>query len=352
VKTLTHSLELITPCFCGGARPDVQTEIRAPSIRGQLRWWFRVLGGFKSLAAKPVPEQERVVFGDADPAKAVGSGLIVRVKAIEPRRLKSRVAKDADGMQAPAGSDRGYLLFPLRGTRRAVFDGPQLPRFDLEAVWRGDPILWEDIQALLAIYGHLGSIGFRARRAMGALAFQGNAPPLGPAFQRFDVAQRITVKSLAARNANEAVTVLARWLRGWRSYGRTQDLRRTPQRGPGFKWARNDHDAAHHRNIPETYRPALGLPIMQSFAAGGQPVCWDYNPANRGEPKGHFASPILLRPYRAVPNQWQALVIFVDARQWPAGKKVFIDGQPRAVSLALYEAMRNDPRLEPVEFLR
>jgi len=40
----TYTLELITPCFCAGADP-AQAEIRAPSIRGQLRWWFRVLGG-------------------------------------------------------------------------------------------------------------------------------------------------------------------------------------------------------------------------------------------------------------------------------------------------------------------
>lgn len=42
----TYDLEIITPCFCAGADP-AQAEIRAPSIRGQLRWWFRVLGGSK-----------------------------------------------------------------------------------------------------------------------------------------------------------------------------------------------------------------------------------------------------------------------------------------------------------------
>lgn len=63
MKSETFHLELITPCFCGGAEPEKQAEIRAPSIRGQLRWWFRTLGGFKSLAPMPVHEQEAMVFG-------------------------------------------------------------------------------------------------------------------------------------------------------------------------------------------------------------------------------------------------------------------------------------------------
>ena len=49
-----YTVELITPCFCAGA-DQTTAEIRAPSIRGELRWWFRVLGG--------TPEQERAVFG-------------------------------------------------------------------------------------------------------------------------------------------------------------------------------------------------------------------------------------------------------------------------------------------------
>jgi len=40
-------------------------------------------------------------------------------------------------------------------------------------------------------------------------------------------------------------------------------------------------------------------------------------------------------------------VIFVDAHKWPAGKRVFLNGQERDVSLDLYEAMKADPALMP-----
>ncbi len=343
MKTITAALELITPCFCGGAQPEVQAEVRAPSIRGQLRWWFRILGGFKSLASRSLPEQENFVFGFAGSVKAESSRLLVRVRGASSAPT-SVVAKDAEALRAGAGTDLGYLLFPLQRIRRAVFEPPQLPRFELQLVWRGEPPLGDDLQALVTIYGHLGSLGFRSRRAFGALAFQETAPPLAPAFQRFTASQRLIVKKLAAQSANDAVTVLARWLRGWRAYSRIQDRRRPEPRGPGFKWAKSDHDAAYQHHIPETYRPALGLPIHQHFSTRGRPVEWRFNPVSpHGE--GRFASPVILRPYRAGPHQWQALVIFVDSRQWPAGKKVFIDGQPRPVTTALYQAMKHDSAL-------
>jgi CRISPR/Cas system CMR-associated protein Cmr1 (group 7 of RAMP superfamily) len=39
-----YQIKLVTPLFSCGANQD-SPEIRAPSIRGQLHWWFRALGG-------------------------------------------------------------------------------------------------------------------------------------------------------------------------------------------------------------------------------------------------------------------------------------------------------------------
>src|SRR5215470_1516467 len=40
----TYNLTFITPCFFAGANQAV-AELRPSAIRGQLRWWFRALGG-------------------------------------------------------------------------------------------------------------------------------------------------------------------------------------------------------------------------------------------------------------------------------------------------------------------
>jgi CRISPR type III-B/RAMP module RAMP protein Cmr1 len=64
----TYNLELITPCFCAGANP-AHAEIRPASIRGQLRWWFRALGG--------TSENEALIFGAV--SKKTSSASAVRI---------------------------------------------------------------------------------------------------------------------------------------------------------------------------------------------------------------------------------------------------------------------------------
>src|SRR5438067_1221906 len=109
MNTKTFHLELITPCFCGGAEPEKQAEIRAPSIRGQLRWWFRTLGGFKSLAQnKTVQEQEAMIFGSTAGDEARAGKLILRVNG---RGLVSSV-KDGQEMGHPNFSPPAFLTFP------------------------------------------------------------------------------------------------------------------------------------------------------------------------------------------------------------------------------------------------
>ncbi len=393
MKTEIFHLELITPCFCGGAEPDKQAEIRAPSIRGQLRWWFRTLGGFTSLAPMPVREQEALIFGSTAGDEGRAGRLVLRiVNAPQP----SLVTKDDSEFKAPVGSDRGYLAFPLRSKRdrqtkavteykgRALYDSEDrsgkptpLPAFDLQVIWRGDRSLADDITALLVTFGNLGSLGFRSRRALGALAIKNSPISLSQALDRFSGGDQIRrgIKEILKRpgehqpfrhqNAGDCIVSLARWLKDWRSHGRSVDhataARPNPPHNSGFDpYAKNDHDRGVHAGQSPgqptdiTYRPALGLPIIQFFSSGKPQIDWNQkwdaekarrNRSYKGE--GRFASPVLLRPHRDAQGNWHALVIFVDAHQWPAGKRVFLNGQPRAVSLDLYQAMKNDPALRP-----
>jgi hypothetical protein len=202
---------------------------------------------------------------------------------------------------------------------------------------------------------------------MGALAFKGAPPDLQSALKRFSKPEAIRVRELAdgndptkkePRNAEDAVLELGFWLKDWRSHGRTVEHRSAkppnPPHNMGFDpFAKNDHDrgaaslTGKGRSTDVTYRPAIGLPIIQRFQNGGT-VSWDesWNPqCHKGE--GRFASPVLLRPHRDAQGKWHALVIFVDAHKWPVDKKVYLNGQERSVSLGLYEAMKEDARLKP-----
>lgn len=67
-RTTLH-LEIVTPCFLGGADQTSTAEWRAASVRGQLRWWFRaVAGGAFDGDLKRVRRAEAALFGSTKQA--------------------------------------------------------------------------------------------------------------------------------------------------------------------------------------------------------------------------------------------------------------------------------------------
>lgn len=351
----TFEIEIITPCFCAGALPEHRAEIRVPSIRGQLRWWFRVLGGFKN------PISEETIFGAA--AGDEGTSGMLQLQIQQP--IASADRRNAEDLGGGMNSDLGYALFPLRpfggsdGKRGVMKEGTT---FSLIVTWRGNSTNWHDIASLVTVWANLGSLGFRSRRTMGALMLR-NASLMLPA--ALDALKNgIDVRSIP-RNAGgtwrnvegawrEVAGDLLKWYRGWRQHGRTQDLRPgnhagMPPENAGFAYAKRDHDIGYQ--LPSAakqpaFRPALGLPIIQRTGNGTKNWEWNWN-TQRRRAEGRFASPILLRPHRDASENWHALVIFVDAMKWPANKQVFLNGQPRTVSSDLYDAMKNDCQLSP-----
>jgi CRISPR/Cas system CMR-associated protein Cmr1 (group 7 of RAMP superfamily) len=352
MKIGTFEIEIITPCFCGGAEPEKRAEIRAPSIRGQLRWWFRTLGGFKSLAPMPVAQQEAAIFGSTAGDQGQAARLVVRTVA---RQIVANV-RDGQELGHPNFSAPAFLTFPVQSREK---DGQKTQYagrgvlieavFDLVVLWRGQGDRWDDITALVAVFGHLGALGFRGRRAMGALAFNSNPPcRLDEALPRFSRSNSLLVKTLPASSAKNAITVLGAWLKSCRAHGRSGQ-NDAEQKSPYFKFAKRDHDIGY--KMPATqrlpaFRPALGLPIIQRTRNGTNTWDWNWN-SSRQKGEGRFASPVLLRPHRDAQGKWHALVIFVDERKWPVGKKVLLNGQSRDVSLDFYEAMKRDTNLKP-----
>lgn len=389
MKSETFHLELITPCFCGGSEPDKQAEIRASSIRGQLRWWFRTLGGFKSLDPTPVRDQEALIFGSTAGDEGRAGKLIIRVS--EP--VVSANQQNADDLGATMNTPLGYALFPLRTTpdndgRRGIL--VEQTRFSVETIWCGETRLFDHVRSLVAMWAHLGCLGFRGRRTVGALRLLEPVMAYPEPLKVFAKPNAITVHELKQHGFKDwraCSEALLKWYRSWRHHGQMwrrwdKHIRRwlnipasQQQQNRslvGFRWARRDHNEGldvqgtgapnpdperPHGQPGETFRPALGLPIIQYFSSLGSSkgplprraatVNWGTALKGDNDSQGRFASPVLLRPHCDAQGNWHALVIFVDARRWPQGKPVFLNGQPRAVSLALYEAMKNDPALKP-----
>lgn len=158
MKNETFTLELITPCFCAGA-DQAAAEFRAPSIRGKLRWWFRVLGGSFNDEAR--------VFGSVAGENGQASAIIVRVLALADK-------KPWQPINFAGGSNTGYLLYFAKASgngARWKKEGalPEGAKLSLQVLWRRDvpPACKELFDLALDSFLMLGSLGLRSTRGLG-----------------------------------------------------------------------------------------------------------------------------------------------------------------------------------------
>ena len=161
---IEKKLTLITPCFCAGANQNV-AELRAPSIRGQLRWWFRVLGG--------TLEQEKELFGGVhDGTKA--SKIVVRVR-VKEEEIKHGKPEDLPQQNRPL-----YYIFHfvrVSGDRRRYEPAGWLKEgtpFTVEILSRLPMTDEQERQFLMAwnAFVKFGGLGYRQTRGLGAFALE------------------------------------------------------------------------------------------------------------------------------------------------------------------------------------
>ncbi len=174
-------ITFITPCFCRGAdcSPSGFPEIRPPSIRGQLHWWFRALGG--SYA------DENVIFGNVH-GEAKASKLVVRVLSpLTPRTEQSPTLPHKSG--GPAAPKQavavGESFDLLLSTRLGGLTS------ELEAMF----------SKALEAWLHMGALGLRATRGGGN--FNWEEQPDTPEEYEAAVARIIQGSSLQATLLNK-----------------------------------------------------------------------------------------------------------------------------------------------------
>lgn len=177
--TRTYEIELITPMFGGGSKPgevDRDFPIRATSIRGQLRHWWRLTHGLSLGSAMWRREEE--IFGSME----FPSSLEICVSNCSKPDLVSATVFDRFGPEA-------YVLFPAdEGKHNIVRQGLT---FALTVKWSNiDKLkqrrqaqkrsrekappndiadLTPDIEDALATWLTLGGLGARTRRGCGAV---------------------------------------------------------------------------------------------------------------------------------------------------------------------------------------
>ena len=170
LRSVEVELEAVTPLWIGGA--SRQAELRPPSVRGHLRFWFRALaGGLLGEELRTVCEAESAVFGNTTRASSV----VVRLFG-SPRTGVSVVGET---QQLPG---LAYMFWSVLQQRRdAILPGERFrlrlnsrpfPFAPVEVVGRtlGMTESFEMAAASLWLLVRLGGVGARMRRGAGGMS--------------------------------------------------------------------------------------------------------------------------------------------------------------------------------------
>lgn len=181
-QEITKELTFITSALLAGADQN-KPEIRAPSIRGALRWWFRVLAG-----ERDVRKEEEELFGSVHGADGpVASAISVRVEdAAIKNNQKAVPLPPYIGYFAQASGNKQGVHRTEAG--HYIGEGSTFT-LKIRAVRPVRPERWARLEEAVRAFVWVGALGLRATRGFGRLA-EPKHLPTARAFRRWARALR------------------------------------------------------------------------------------------------------------------------------------------------------------------
>lgn len=324
-----YEIELITPMYGGGVVAGVNEQerpIRVPSIRGQLRFWWRATRGTAFTSLEELKKREAAIWGSTERS----SPTWVRVACDSYNQVRERAANYGFEKYGP----ETYALFP------AVNNGQNLVKEGLKFTVSLRCLKEHEVDVHCAVWAwvNFGGLGARTRKGCGALFCRELAPKNAETFgtwlkenlQRYGVTSSVvsklpylSKKILFGKAEGAALTAWSKGLaaikefRQGKGFARGKGSEGRPGRSywpepDTIRRALKSHAPAHtpDPNKPDGFPRALfGLPIVFHFRderAG--------DPSTEAYPKGkkRMASPVLIRPLRTQDNQVVPAVVFLE----------------------------------------
>ncbi len=271
-KVETRTYRFLTPVFGGGVegrgagkRYDERTPVRVPSIRGQLRFWWRACNPRRITDWKELREVEASIFGSASQP---GNVSLTVKSSTSYKKVDIRKAKIA------------YGAFPLLNEGAdtlETFDGT----FELHLRYPTDQRA-KDVQAALWGWAHFGGYGGRTRRGFGAIEQieRGGLLSIEDGWDQYVGGERVSWPHLdRQRSAVLASCPASSAKTGLDALGELLEL---------YKGIRQKRSGRPYRPEPDTIRRIFQFinhnnpPKMTLVAASAK----------------RFASPLILRPHR------------------------------------------------------
>lgn len=335
---------LVTPMYGGGVKagePDADMPIRVSAIRGQLRFWWRLLNRAKHPDGPALFRAERDVWG----------GLGGNEKDVKASKVLLRIESQLGRDKFVDFDKAGIPSYAIAVARTGKTDNPKVLKsgatFDLVLTRSHDcsDDEWKSVDDALRWWACFGGLGARTRRGLGAVAVEGITPVTQDEAERMGC--RLVLDGNVHTDSIVAWTAAVKKLADFRQS--VPLARRAPLPGsnsPGGRSHWPEPDAI--RRITNTHRkksakvgayeftpqhPAgnvfprafFGLPIIFHFKnikadkidEKGKYIeyrdqCFDpydvrLRPAGVGCDR--MASPLIVRPYRLVSGQFVAAAL-------------------------------------------
>ncbi len=295
VRPLTATLELITPMYGGGVQPgeiDRELPVRPSAVRGQLRYWWRLLNARPST--KQLFEAESELWGGIRKSGPRASRVSVGARA-EPATQRELVKW---GAKFPSYA----LVLDSRAEPELLRPGY---RFGLEVSFCPSVTPQQRAQVVEAVrwWASFAGLGARTRRGLGAVRVVESAGDLMPV-ERSDVESRggrLVLRTSSAKT--EAVGAWAEAVRALEQFRQGVGVGRRQGKGRGkVPGASNWPEASTLRRLSRG--PGSGSAGMEFFprASFGLPIVFQFKGEMsdltlKPEGRDRMASPLVLRPY-------------------------------------------------------
>lgn len=175
METVKFEIEVVTPMFIAGAMQK-DSEMRAPAIKGLLRWWWRAANGHRTLAELKKAESD--IFGSTERRSAFSMilGGIENIKTVrEGLPSGKKVMAKSKGNTFPI-SIIDYLAFGIaeysKEKKGNVYNRPHIEpgtKFDL-IIRIYDDAYRESILMALNLLCRYGGLGAKSRNGFGCLS--------------------------------------------------------------------------------------------------------------------------------------------------------------------------------------
>ncbi|MEJ5233711.1 MAG: type III-B CRISPR module RAMP protein Cmr1 [Geminicoccaceae bacterium] len=363
-EKLELPLRIVTPVLGGAAVPRTIDEVdvvRVPSIRGQLRFWWRALHAHLHPTPRALHEAESALFGRAADEGGGRSAVDVRISGVTAGSV-DRTEVRLYGAQATPGA---YAVFPARaeagGTPTAPRRSPGT-RFTLELLAPTDRL--EELQHVVRAWILFGGYGSRTRRGLGSLTVEGaersrwlpneatcaeftrlfGRDPFaaaGPPSETPRLAGASLLVGEPVAQAEQAWTTALHWLRDFRQGTETGARNPGGNNRPSISnWPEADkirHLTGKTRSHPPRHGPdpawpraAFGLPIVGQFqtaARGGgrydEPGPFELTWRDADGLHNRLASPLIVKAMPLATGKFVPIALWLE-RAWPAGGEVVL----------------------------